>query len=302
MKKSFEEALKHRRTYYSITNQSPVSDEEIERIVNLAVTHVPSAFNSQSTRVVLLLGENHKKLWHIVKETLRKIVPPEVFKTTEAKIDNSFASGYGTVLFFEDQSVVKGLQEAFSSYKDNFPGWSLQTSAMHQLAVWTMLEDVGFGASLQHYNPLIDEEVRHTWHLPEEWHLIAEMPFGLPVQGPGDKDFKDLDTRVKGILNKVYLFHRRRGYRFIFGQDLLSSITSLCVQCVMIKSFMKKNDTLIRVRMPVLISPRTRPHGHRHAGRSRSQAIIAKDIKENKMLLTTFILKEGTTSISPSTV
>ena len=96
MKKSFEEALKHRRTYYSITNQSPVSDEEIERIVNLAVTHVPSAFNSQSTRVVLLLGENHKKLWHIVKETLRKIVPPEVFKTTEAKIDNSFASGYGT--------------------------------------------------------------------------------------------------------------------------------------------------------------------------------------------------------------
>lgn len=85
MKKSFEEALKHRRTYYSITNQSPVSDEEIERIVNLAVTHVPSAFNSQSTRVVLLLGENHKKLWHIVKETLRKIVPPEVFKTTEPK-------------------------------------------------------------------------------------------------------------------------------------------------------------------------------------------------------------------------
>ena len=107
MKKSFEEALKHRRTYYSITNQSPVSDEEIERIVNLAVTHVPSAFNSQSTRVVLLLGENHKKLWHIVKETLRKIVPPEVFKTTEAKIDNSFASGYGTVLFFEDQSVIR---------------------------------------------------------------------------------------------------------------------------------------------------------------------------------------------------
>ena len=72
MKKSFEEALKHRRTYYSITNQSPVSDEEIERIVNLAVTHVPSAFNSQSTRVVLLLGENHKKLWHIVKETFAK--------------------------------------------------------------------------------------------------------------------------------------------------------------------------------------------------------------------------------------
>lgn len=197
MRKSFEEALKHRRTYYSITNQSPISDEEIEKVIHLAVTHVPSAFNSQSTRAVLLLGEHHKKLWNIVKDSLRKMVPPEVFKTTEAKIDNCFACGYGTILFFEDQSVVKGFQEAFATYKDNFPVWSLQTSGMHQLAVWTMLEDLGLGASLQHYNPLIDGEVRHAWHLPENWHLIAQMPFGLPVQEPGNKEFQDLATRVK---------------------------------------------------------------------------------------------------------
>lgn len=197
MEKSFGEALKHRRTYYSITNQSPVSDEEIEQIVNFAVTHVPSAFNSQSTRVVLLLGENHKKLWQIVKEALRKIVPPEAFVNTETRIDGSLACGYGTVLFFEDQNVVKVLQEAYPLYQDNFPGWAMQASAMHQLAIWTMLEDVGLGASLQHYNPLIDEEVRHTWQLPASWHLIAEMPFGLPVHEPGDKEFKPLSERVK---------------------------------------------------------------------------------------------------------
>ena len=68
MERSFSEALKHRRTYYSITNQSPISDQEIECIVSTVVRHVPSAFNSQSTRVVLLLGESHKKLWKIVKE------------------------------------------------------------------------------------------------------------------------------------------------------------------------------------------------------------------------------------------
>jgi len=56
-------------------------------------------------------------------------VPGEAFAKTEEKIDNSFACGYGTVLFFEDQKVVKGLQEAFPSYQENFPGWSLQTSA-----------------------------------------------------------------------------------------------------------------------------------------------------------------------------
>lgn len=197
MEKSFVEALEHRRSYYVLTNQSPVSDGEIEKIIDLAVTYVPSAFNSQSTRVVLLLGEHHRKLWQIVKETLRPIVPPEAFAATEAKIDQSFASGYGTVLFFEDQTVVKNLQEAFPLYQDNFPGWSVQTSAMHQLAVWVMLEDVGFGASLQHYNPLIDNEVRQTWNLPADWKLISEMPFGLPAQQPGPKEFQDLASRVK---------------------------------------------------------------------------------------------------------
>ena len=88
MEKSFSEALKQRRTYYSITNQSPIPDQEIECIINMTVRHVPSAFNSQSTRVVLLLGESHKKLWQIVKDALKKIVPAEAFAKTEEKIDN----------------------------------------------------------------------------------------------------------------------------------------------------------------------------------------------------------------------
>ena len=41
MERSFSEALKQRRTYYSITNQSPISDQEIECIVNMTVRHVP---------------------------------------------------------------------------------------------------------------------------------------------------------------------------------------------------------------------------------------------------------------------
>ena len=50
----------------------------------MTVRHVPSAFNSQSTRVVLLLGESHKKLWQIVKDALKRIVPAEAFVKTEA--------------------------------------------------------------------------------------------------------------------------------------------------------------------------------------------------------------------------
>lgn len=193
---NFKEAVKNRRSIYQITNISPISDTEIEEIVNFAVTHVPSSFNSQSTRVVLLLGEQHKKLWEITKNILKEIVPPENFPATESKIDTSFAAGYGTILFFEDQETVENLQKSFPAYSDNFPKWSEQTSAMHQFAIWTMLEDAGLGASLQHYNPLIDKKVSNTWNIKPTWKLIAQMPFGKPLAPAGEKEFKPLSERV----------------------------------------------------------------------------------------------------------
>jgi len=195
MKTDLKNAIQHRRSYYSISNQSPISDGEIQEILSFAVTNVPSAFNSQTSRVVLLLNGQHTKLWNIVKETLRKIVPPESFGATEQKI-NSFSAGYGTILYFEEQNIIKSLQEKFPLYADNFPVWSAHTSAMHQFAVWILLEDAGLGASLQHYNPLIDEEVKQTWKLPESWRLVAQMPFGKPVQDPGAKSFDPIDERV----------------------------------------------------------------------------------------------------------
>ncbi len=195
--KTFKEALESRRTYYAISNESPVSDKEIKEVIDFAVKHVPSSFNSQSTRVVLLLGEHHKKLWNTTKDILRKIVPAEAFKGTEAKIDAAFLAGYGTILYFEDQDVIKGLQETFPTYADNFPIWSQQTSGMHQLAIWTMLEELGFGVNLQHYNPLIDESVAKEWNIPASWKLIAQMPFGTPLGDPGEKEFKPLEDRIK---------------------------------------------------------------------------------------------------------
>ena len=92
-------------------------------------------------------------------------------------------------------AVVENLQKAFPSYKDNFPIWSQQTSAMHQFAIWTMLEDAGLGASLQHYNPLIDEMVQNEWKLDPNWKLIAQMPFGTPTEGPGGKEFDPMGER-----------------------------------------------------------------------------------------------------------
>ena len=198
MNKNFYEAIKERRSIYAISKESPISDERIQEIVEDIVKHVPSAFNSQTTRTVILLGESHNKLWDITMEALRKIVPASDFASTEAKI-NSFKGGYGTVLFFEDFAVVKSLQEQFELYKDNFPVWALQTSGMMQFSVWTAFATEGLGASLQHYTELIDAEVKKEFNIPNNWKMMAQMPFGKIVAGAGEKEFSPIEARVKVI-------------------------------------------------------------------------------------------------------
>ncbi|HCJ56458.1 nitroreductase family protein [Lutispora sp.] len=196
MAKDFYTAVKERRTIYGISKESAISDERLKEVIKEAVLHSPSAFNSQSERVILLLGDNHNKLWDITMEALRKIVPENRFAPTEEKI-NSFRAGYGTVLYFIDSSIVQSLQLQFPRYKDNFPVWSQQSCGMLQYIIWASLEVEGLGASLQHYNELIEDEVKKQWNIPNNWKLIAQMPFGKPTAPAGDKEFMPLEDRVK---------------------------------------------------------------------------------------------------------
>jgi len=196
MSKDFYSVLKERRSYYGINKDVQVSDERIKEIVEFAVKHTPSAFNSQTARLVVLTGKSHDELWNITTDTLRKVVGDRDFTGTQQKMV-SFKSGYGTVLFFEDEAGVKSLQKQFPSYADNFPIWSNQASGMHQLVIWAALESEGLGASLQHYNPLIDEEVKKEWNIPSNWKLIAQMPFGNPTLQPGEKEFQPIENRVR---------------------------------------------------------------------------------------------------------
>lgn len=193
---TFMDAVRHRRSYYRLSSGSPVPDARIMDMLKEAVTNVPSAFNSQSARLVLLLGDNHRKMWDITLEALRKVTPEKSFDRTKAKVEGSFASGYGTVLFYEDMDVVEDMQKRFPVYAESFRAYSDHTSAMHQFVVWTALEDMGFGASLQHYNPLIDEEIARTWNINPKWRLVAQMPFGIPEDIPGEKEINPIDGRL----------------------------------------------------------------------------------------------------------
>lgn len=189
-------ALKTRRSFYDISAQSTLSDDELVRLVENALILTPSAFNSQSPRAVLLLGKSHKKLWDITADTLKKIVPEKAFSKTAEKL-NGFKGGYGTVLFFEDTAVTEGLQKQFPLYAENFPVWAQQANGMTQLTVWTAFTENKIGASLQHYNPLIDDAVKAEWGLPASYKLLAQMPFGKYNSQPDEKDFEPIENRFK---------------------------------------------------------------------------------------------------------
>ena len=196
MKHEFLDLIKHRRTRYDLTNKSTLSKEEIVKLVQTCVKHTPSPFNSQSTRVLLLCAKPHQQFWQIARHELQQLIPAEKFASTDEKL-TAFAGAYGTLLFFEDWSVVEELQAKFPTYKDHFSYWAYQANAMAEFAVWTALAENGMGASLQHYNPLVDLEVHRQFHIPLDWKLIAQMPFGvaLHAQAP-DKTYTPIEDRV----------------------------------------------------------------------------------------------------------
>jgi len=190
------EIYRKRRSQYALGKNLPMDSEEVIALIKEAVRQAPSSFNSQTSRAVILLGEQSEKFWALTREALRPMVPAEAFVNTETKLA-SFAAGAGTVLFFEDQDVVKGLQEQFAAYADNFPIWSEQSSGIAQFAVWTALAEAGIGASLQHYNPVVDADVAKTWDIPASWTLRAQMPFGSNEGDFSEKAFMDDEQRFR---------------------------------------------------------------------------------------------------------
>ncbi|KAL4978688.1 Nitroreductase [Aspergillus desertorum] len=196
------ELAKARRTIYQLGNNSPVPDSGIEKLVHAAILNIPSAFNTQSTRLLVLLHREHERLWDVVIDVFQNLVktgamPREVWeKQTLSKLQG-FQAGVGTVLFYEDPAHIKPFPEKFTLYKDQFQTWAEHSNAMHQYFLWAGLESVGFGANLQHFNLPIDGPVAKQWDIPSEWRLIAQLVFGSPKGNPGQKGQKPVEDRVK---------------------------------------------------------------------------------------------------------
>jgi uncharacterized protein len=60
---AIRDGTKNRRTIHTLSPESTISDSRLQELIREVITHTPSPFNTQTCRVVLLLKEEHYKLW-----------------------------------------------------------------------------------------------------------------------------------------------------------------------------------------------------------------------------------------------
>lgn len=188
------EALKARRSEYDLSKDISMSMVDLENYLKDIMVHTPSAFNSESQRILLLLNKNHDLFWDELIMVMKGIVEGKAFEKTKSKLE-AFKRAYGTILFFDDMSVIEQLQNRFPLYKENFSQWSIEQNAMLQSNIWVGLKTHNIGASLQHYNELMDAYVKKTFNIPKEWELRSQMPFGHIVEKAEIKEHSDISKR-----------------------------------------------------------------------------------------------------------
>jgi predicted oxidoreductase (fatty acid repression mutant protein) len=141
---TISEGFRARRSIRALTNETKISDARIEELVSDVTLHTPSPFNVQSGRLVVLLKEEHQRLWDIAYEAASASVPQGVFEKMYKPRIAAFRAGYGTVsssffvlefktetwanlltihkvLFYEDPVPFKALEEKWPMLTQKFP-------------------------------------------------------------------------------------------------------------------------------------------------------------------------------------
>lgn len=95
---TLKEASDLRRSIYQLSKTSSVSDAKLKEIIEHAITTVPSSFNSQSTRLVVLVREDHDKFWDLVHNIVKELAPPDAQEKTAARMA-MFKGAFGTVRY-----------------------------------------------------------------------------------------------------------------------------------------------------------------------------------------------------------
>ncbi len=189
----FIDILKKRRSIYAL-GRNISNEEEVIKTIKEAVKHSPTAFNAQTHRAKILLGAAQDKFWgELVPTALTSTMKEQgaddaAIAATMTKLAG-FKAAYGTVLFYEDESVTNKLKADFPLFADNFDGWSEQSTGIASANTWSALTELGLGGNLQHYNPVIDELVAKEFNIPDGYKLRGQLVFGSIEDSARDKAF-----------------------------------------------------------------------------------------------------------------
>lgn len=189
------ELVKNRRSQYMIGNDTDLTNEEIVERITEIVRDVPSASNSQTTRVAFVFGDKNVELWDHILDVQKDILQGDMWEMMSGVMEGA-KNAVGTILFFEDLEAVKEMPTSPSRveiYKQN-------NNANVQYAVWLALTEMNLGGSLQHmnvgYEQGFDKSVKELLGLPEHWEMQAQMPFGSIEGENGEKEYIADSERV----------------------------------------------------------------------------------------------------------
>lgn len=124
----FFAAVEARRTIYALSDSSPIPDARIIEIVQKAIRHVPSSFNVQSSRAVVILKEEHKKLWDFADAAIKESMPEAVYSMLAPRFVG-FKAGYGSVRYSMQSFCVEFVGGLFA---DVF----LRSCSLKTIPIW----------------------------------------------------------------------------------------------------------------------------------------------------------------------
>ena len=192
----YQQVIHARRSQYNLSRQIPISETELESLIDEAINTSPTAFNSRSSRIIVVYGDEHEYVWsRVLAGIKREIGEGPAFDRSTAKI-NQLKDSYGTILFYEETAITEDLMVRFPLYAHNFYKWADHSQGMLQFNVWTTLANNGIGANLQHYSELIAADLNKHFNLSTTWKLVAQMPFGVSLKQPDPVSPYEGDARL----------------------------------------------------------------------------------------------------------
>jgi uncharacterized protein len=193
--KTLINAINSRRSMTQLKKTTPLHQENISQMIQDVLKNTPSAFNSQSSAALVIFNDTHESFWEEVRRRVLPLVSDEGAKERTNKKIDGFKSGDGTVIFLENQTINQSLRERFPLYASSVDLWADQGQGFVQYGVWLALHEQGFGVSLQHYNPLIDDYIYDNLDIQRHFKIVGQMPFGSIAGEPSPKKFVDLKQR-----------------------------------------------------------------------------------------------------------